>query len=80
MFYIKDSKGKKSFSTTMFFIVFNVGLLKFLLSSLEIAGFKFETFSASDFSVLIASAGSIYSVQRYTDKKTKEEKDEESES
>lgn len=73
MFYIKDSKGKKSFSATMFFIAFNVGLLKFALSGVDINGFKFETFTASDFGVLIASAGGIYSFRKYTDKGSKDE-------
>lgn len=77
MFYIENPPEGKSFTRTMFFIAFNAGLAKLLLSGITIGSFKFETFGGADFAAVIAAGGSIYSFGKYLDKDKKEEKNDE---
>lgn len=65
-----NSDDKPSFTVTMFFIAFNTGIFKLLLSGMTIWGFTFEKFTGVDLGAVILAAGSIYGYSKYLDIQT----------
>ena len=59
-FYLKDSNGKPSITTTAFFLGFIVINLKLILSGVDYKGIKFSDFTGSDYGMAMASLGAIY--------------------
>lgn len=66
-FYLKDSNGKPSITTTAFFLGFIVINLKLILSGVDYKGIKFSDFTGSDYGIALASLGAVY-VMRNKDK------------
>lgn len=77
MFYIKNPPPGRSFTRTMFFIAFNTGLIKLILSGISFGAFSFEKFSGTDFAAVIAAGGSVYGFGKYLDKDNKKDKEDE---
>jgi hypothetical protein len=72
MLYLKDPKTKAlSFSLTLVWIVFWVGIVKFFVSGITIFGVQMPTFSAGDFGVLMMPFLSLYFGRKYTDNNSK---------
>lgn len=59
-FYLKDSNGKPSITTTAFFLGFIVINLKLILSGVDYKGIKFSDFTGSDYGMAMAALGAIY--------------------
>jgi hypothetical protein len=74
-FLLSNTNGDKSLTATMFVIAFIVAIAKLLLSGMTIYGFNIPVFTASEFAMVMASAGAIYSIRRYNDSKTTETKE-----
>jgi hypothetical protein len=70
--YLTDPKtGKKSATLTILMATFAICLLKLLISGMSYGDFSAGTFSGTDFALAVGAAGSIYSVRKHTDKKSK---------
>jgi len=62
--FIKDSKGNKSATTTVFIIGSLVATLKLLLAGSTFGSVSFGDFSGIDAAAVFAALGSIYSLRR----------------
>lgn len=62
---IKDTNSKKpSLTATIFCVGSAIALLKLLLSGITVMGFKIPVLSGSEFSLIFASLGGIYTLRR----------------
>lgn len=69
MSWVKDPKtGKQSVTLTMFVSGFIIAMVKLLFSGMDIAGFKIENFSGSDFAAVVGALGAVYALRKHTDK------------
>lgn len=72
-YFIKDSNGKPSITTTAFFLGFIVVNIKLLLSGLKVVGeVKFSEFSGVDYGAALAALGAIYVMRNNPKTETKE--------
>lgn len=74
-----DTK-KPSVTMTAFVLGFIVATLKLLISGLEIEGLKMAAFDGSDFAMVVAALGGIYTLRRHSDNVTNKSKQDENES
>lgn len=61
---LKDSKGEKSTTHTVFFIGALVAIGKLALSGVSIAGFSVPVFPGSEFALAIGALGGVYTLRR----------------
>ena len=73
---LKDTKGEKSTTMTVFIIGFIVVCIKLLASGLTIGGYQMSPFSGVDFSAAMSSLAFLYLGRRSKFIKEKENKDE----
>ena len=63
--FIKDSEGNPSITTTAFFLGFLVVNLKLLAAGLEITDkFKFSQFSGVEYGAALAALGGVYILRK----------------
>lgn len=66
-FLLKDTKGNKSATLTVFIIGAIVVNFKLLFSGATVGGLTLSAFTGSDYAMAMASLGSIYVMRRNTD-------------
>jgi len=77
MFITDPKTNKKSITATAFVVGFVISCVKLLISGMEIGNhIKFSDFSGSDFSLVMAALGAVYTLRRTSSqqdvKKTKD--------
>ena len=63
--------NKSSVTITAFALGFVVATVKLFLSGNEFGGLRFGEFTGSDFGVVVAALGGIYTLRRHSDNLTK---------
>jgi len=66
-FLLPKSEGKKSVTTTIFFIGSIITMIKLLIAGTEIGGVKFTAFSGVDAAAVLGALGAIYTMRRATE-------------
>ncbi len=62
--YLKDTKGEKSLTATVFVVGAIICLFKLLFSGMVIYGFAIPEFTGAAFSISMTSLGGIYTLRR----------------
>jgi hypothetical protein len=72
-FWVLDPKsGKPSVTLSLMVLGFCVATFKLLVSGMTIHGIAFESFSGTDFAMVVGALGALYSVKKFTNKDSAE--------
>lgn len=63
-YFIKDSNGRASITTTAFFLGFIIVNAKLLLSNSFIFGLQFSEFTGSEYAMAIGALGGVYLLRK----------------